>query len=42
MGDDHNVQQIAVDLGLLGAVQTTLYDYMEGFTHAEVLEVKDN
>ena len=42
MGSDLNAQQFAVELGLLGAVQMTLRDYMEGFPHAEILEVQDN
>ena len=42
MGGDLNAQQLAVDLRLLIAVQTTLRDYMEGFPYAQVLEVQDN
>ncbi len=42
MGGDLNAQQFAVELRLLRAVQSTLYDYMEGFPLAEVLEVRSS
>ena len=37
-----NTQQFAVDLGLIGTIQTTLYEYMEGYPLAEILEVSEN
>jgi len=40
MGSDLNAQQFAVEMRLIKAVQTTLYDYMEGFPLAEILEVQ--
>jgi len=42
MDGGHNAQQFAVDLGLIGAVQKTLYDYMEGFPLADILEVQED
>jgi|APSaa5957512535_1039671.scaffolds.fasta_scaffold02830_9 hypothetical protein len=42
MGDDHIVQQFAVDIQLMRAVQITLYEFMKGFPLAEVLEVQEN
>jgi|APSaa5957512535_1039671.scaffolds.fasta_scaffold10098_3 hypothetical protein len=39
---DLNAQQFAVDLELIEAVQKTLYDYIEGFSNAEILEVQGN
>lgn len=42
MGGDLSAQQIAVNLRLLMTVQTTLYDYMKGYGHAEIVEVAEN
>jgi hypothetical protein len=39
MDGDHNAQQFAVDLELIGAVQASLYAYFEGIALAKVLEV---
>lgn len=42
MGDGHNVKGLVENLVMHQAVQTTLYEYMEGFPFAEILEVSDN
>ncbi len=35
-------QQFAVNSSLIRATQTTLYEYMEGFPYAKILEVQEN
>ena len=42
MDGDLNTQQFAVNIGLIGTVQTTLYEYMEGYQFAQILEVQEN